>query len=1389
MNSLLLSSKGKYSLLHFSILIAAFGMLLLIASSFSCKVFAKTFYVKPTATGARTGATWNDASDDLLAMIKAAASGDEVWVAGGTYGPSFDNSAERKFVMKEGVKIYGGFAGNESSLAERDLSVTANKSILQGSSTAPYVVYNQSLTPTSRLDGFTIKGNTVGIYNTGASPTLVNLIITGGNTPGAPRVFNQSASPILTNCAIIDSPGNGMSNFNSSPILTNCTIAGNTRQSDGYGMYNVSSAPQIRNCIIFGNTRGITYDETPPVIMYSLVQGENNLDPAFHNVLGILNPKFANAAKGDYRLLPCSPAIDRGSNTLFASGQTPDLSGISKDLSGQNRFYSDGTVDMGAYEHESIAGPQGVPGVWYVKEGGTGAGMNWDCPTGDLQAAINAAREGEQIWVAGGIYGPSFQGSDDRKFVLKEGVKVYGGFAGNESSLAARDHGLPANKSILQGSSSSYFVMSNEGLTPATVLDGFTIRGNVIGIYNVRASPTLVNLIITSGSAGGTPRVLNRSASPVMTNCAIINGIGNGMRNESSAPILTNCTIAGFTRSGATAMSNQNSSPQIRNSIISGNTSGISNDATSAPVIRHSLVQGQNSYDPATGNISGKADPVFVNAVEGNYQLQSCSPAVNRGSNTYYAGGQTPDLAGITRDLAYNNRFFGNGVVDMGAFEYQGNTPAHVPGVWYVKTGGTGPGTNWDCATGDLQAAVKNAVAGEQIWVAGGTYQPADNGTFALKEGVKIYGGFAGTETSFSDRGLTILSHKSILQAYGHSVIINAGQTLTTAAVLDGFTIRGSSNGPGIQNSAGSSPMLANLIITENTGSGGMVISDSSPTLMNCAFTGNTSSNGGGLLISNGSPKLVNCSFTGNSAGDGGGIFSSSASLVLVNCVIKGNTATNGGGIHAISSTGSLTNCTIVDNSAMGGGGGVLSTGSSSLQLRNSIVYGNSTGIVNQDAATLAFQYSLVQGQDTPNPSDHNIRGNSDPLFVDAVAGNYRLQPCSPAVNAGFNYFRPGLTPDLSGVAVDLDGHVRLSEHTVDMGAYEFSGATRVLATDGDQAAGTVNGDFMLTTNGANCKILAYLSPYGDAALRGTVTARVWVAQNQPSNFLKRHYQITPTTNADHATARVTLYFTQQEFDDFNAVSTLPLPLDAADTENYRANLRIEKRSGESRDNTGLPGSYDGAITTFTPFEANGNVIWNADASRWEVSFDVEGFSGLFVKTTQSALPLNLINFTATKEAESNLLQWSTTNEVNTDNFEIQRSRDAKRFIKIATVDAAGSGDFRYSYNDHDKNDGINYYRLKMSDLDGTYTFSKIIALKNDSGLAVMYPNPTEALVTFRVRDSLVKTTAGLYDMAGRRIQSVVITSNQQQLNTKALASGIYILKFADGTASKFIKN
>ncbi len=183
------------------------------------------------------------------------------------------------------------------------------------------------------------------------------------------------------------------------------------------------------------------------------------------------------------------------------------------------------------------------------------------------------------------------------------------------------------------------------------------------------------------------------------------------------------------------------------------------------------------------------------------------------------------------------------------------------------------------------------------------------------------------------------------------------------------------------------------------------------------------------------------------------------------------------------------------------------------------------------------------------------------------------------------------------------------------------------LAVAHDSASVNINGDapVSLLTNGG-CHLIATLKPQGSDPVRGIVKAKTWnevsvpVDNNEP--FVSRHFEITPGLNASTATAKVTLYFTQQDFDNFNEHpgNTNDLPNSESDAAGI-ANLKVTKYPGVSNDGTGLPGSYQGPAELIDPNDAD--IVWNSSLNRWEVSFDATGFSGFIVKTHNPVTGIN----------------------------------------------------------------------------------------------------------------------------------------------------------------------
>jgi gliding motility-associated-like protein len=381
--------------------------------------------------------------------------------------------------------------------------------------------------------------------------------------------------------------------------------------------------------------------------------------------------------------------------------------------------------------------------------------------------------------------------------------------------------------------------------------------------------------------------------------------------------------------------------------------------------------------------------------------------------------------------------------------------------VRFVKANGTGTGNTWANASGDLQATINASAAGDLVFVAKGNYQPAPAApgqSFKMKDGVRIFGGFAGFEGSPAERDLK--TNVSVLVGNEASVIVNT--SISNTATLDGFTIGygRAAYGAGMYND-GSSPIIRNCLFTNNiaTGGGAGMYNNnaSSPAISNCIFSwnnGGTDGGGGMFNNNNSSPVVTNCIFTANKTnalGSGTGMLNEFSSPTIINCLFSGNSALYGGGMYNHSSSPKITNCTFSGNVTDMSGGGIYSSGTSNVVITNSIISGNGGGeLVKSAPGTYTVTYSLVK---FGYPGTGNI--DADPVFV---AGDYSLQSISPAINAGDNAGYENADGNTGNNSIgndkDLSGYPRSKLTSIDMGAYEFQ---RQLQTIGALATITKN--------------------------------------------------------------------------------------------------------------------------------------------------------------------------------------------------------------------------------------------------------------------------------------------------------------------------------------------
>ena len=678
-------------------------------------------YVNDDAGGNNDGTSWANAFNDLqeaLALAGTCSGITEIWVAEGTYKPTTGTDRNISFSMQNGVAIYGGFPNTGNPVfADRDWA--AHETILSGDIGMPgddsdnsiHIFSNSNLDGTAILDGFTLSGGRANgpsiptqeggaMVNQQSSPTINNctFINNFGARNGAAVMNSTNCSPVFTNCLFTQNTNGGAGDgvifdFNGGgSLLINCTISGNSTRSAVLGNFaNVNT--QVQNCILWENSNNNFFGDF--TISHSIVQGGFGACSNCPGGDGNVDPLFVDAANGNLRLRECSPAIDAGDNAANSS---------SLGLDGNPRVFNaagTATIDLGAYEYPSSYDFTSSCTILYVNDDASGDndGSSWANAFNDLQDALNQASNNSsitQIWVAEGTYKPTTGTDRGISFSMVNGIGIYGGFPGlpgQEGDFSVRD--WAANETVLSGdigtpgdnSDNSRRIIYNTGLDNTAILDGFTIRdasndfsgqgSQGGGMWNNGASPSVRNCTFRNnnvGTQGG--GVANSDASPEFINCLFIENsavAGGALRTELGSPTLINCTFVGNTAQFGGAINGNvanifdgPTNHTLINCILWGNGAGneINNFTNATIAASNSIIQ--SGFAPCTGcpGGDGNVDPLFVDAANGDFTLQQCSPAIDAGDNNALP-------AGIATDLGGNPRFFNNGTVDLGAYEYQ----------------------------------------------------------------------------------------------------------------------------------------------------------------------------------------------------------------------------------------------------------------------------------------------------------------------------------------------------------------------------------------------------------------------------------------------------------------------------------------------------------------------------------------------------------------------------------------------------------------------------------------------------------------------------------------------------------------------------------------------
>ena len=165
------------------------------------------------------------------------------------------------------------------------------------------------------------------------------------------------------------------------------------------------------------------------------------------------------------------------------------------------------------------------------------------------------------------------------------------------------------------------------------------------------------------------------------------------------------------------------------------------------------------------------------------------------------------------------------------------------------------------------------------------------------------------------------------------------------------------------------------------------------------------------------------------------------------------------------------------------------------------------------------------------------------------------------------------------------------------------------------------------------------------------------------------------------------------------------------------------------------------------------------------------------------ALPLKLLNFIAMRDGKTNRLQWSTSQEINVDRFEVERSNDGREFVRMQNVKCKMQNGGSYDFTDPSPLTPHNYYRLKIVDKDGKFEYSPVRMVNNSSTFSVnIYPNPAKDNLQVQI-DSDKKMTLQMQVvfLEGKLILSNTTIANEgsnlRSININAMPKGSYILK------------
>ncbi|MFN0034573.1 MAG: choice-of-anchor Q domain-containing protein [Saprospiraceae bacterium] len=585
-------------------------------------------YVNAAANGLNNGQTWASAFAKLQNALAQAQAGDEVWVAEGTYLPTADAARDSSFQLKSGVKLYGGFAGTEASLGQRNWQ--AHPTVLSGDIGVPgdstdnslNVVYLSQPDSSTTLDGFTVCFG-LADYAAGAGSARDRVVCGGGLYVGAD---NWDAFPNIQNCRFWRNTAysfgggamfNGSSSAAVAPRLANCRFEENRSLGSGGGLARFGGSwaergIEFEGCTFMQNLAG----QQGGGLYYSDTQGPNTV--ALHTC----------SFEGNRATLT-------GGGTYFRTGKA-GKSGLS----------------VLRCNFEANTALQGAAIEIFTN------GSDFDG-----EAVIDSCTFSKNISYSGGN-SPSI---------------IYADQSGTPQTLIRL-----SNSRIEENSSENYYVILISWLDAKARVENTVFNNNRSGTQikmGLLSTSDISNTIFSSNQSNylgdydfhGSEAYHLKFHNCLFTNNKPLLFFQLVSATEVKEIEYTNCSF--MKTQPDEFYSGFNQTILITNSLIENPatqflSSGLTYHLSHCSFTDFECIT-QNPYLICTNNLFG-LDPMFRDTAAGDYSLLPCSPLINAGSNAA--------AADIPTDLAGSPRILG-GTVDIGAYESPAFALAAAPTV------------------------------------------------------------------------------------------------------------------------------------------------------------------------------------------------------------------------------------------------------------------------------------------------------------------------------------------------------------------------------------------------------------------------------------------------------------------------------------------------------------------------------------------------------------------------------------------------------------------------------------------------------------------------------------------------------------------------------------